>query len=183
MLNNGERLQTIIENILNYSRIESGKYQFINISFKLENSINGALDQLENTINKNRIVVHKNFEEYTVDAYGDGDAIKQVLINVLSNSIKFSEEDTNVYITIKDKGDKYSISVRDEGIGMAKEKIEQIFESFKQLEEGDTRKYGGVGLGLTVAQKILEYYGEKLHITSTLSEGTTIKFYVNKLIK
>lgn len=183
MLNNSERLQTIIENILNYSRIESGKYQFINVSFKLITSINGALEQLENTISKNRIRVHKDFEEYSSEAYGDGDAIKQVLINIISNSIKFSDEDSNIYIEIKDKGEKYTISIQDEGIGMEKEKIEQIFESFKQLEEGDTRKYGGVGLGLTVAQKILEYYGEKLIIKSKINEGTTISFYVNKLIR
>lgn len=183
MLNNSERLQTIIENILNYSRIESGKYQFINAKYNLVTFINSAIEHLENTIEKSRIRIIKDFSEYNSDAYGDGDAIKQVIINILSNSIKFSSEYSKVKITIKDDKNKYKVFIEDEGIGMERSKIDKIFESFRQIEEGDTRKYGGIGLGLTIAQKILDYYGEKLNIVSRINEGTVISFYINKAIQ
>ena len=179
-LNNTERLQDIMENILNYSRIESGKYRLYNKNYNMIFSLNEALEHLTNAIEKKRIKIVKEITNYNIKILGDRSAITQVFINILSNSIKFSKDDTKIQIKLIEKGEHYEIKIVDNGIGMSEDKIVNIFKEFNQLEGGDTRKYGGVGLGLTVAQKILEYYGATIKIKSRIGEGTEVSFELEK---
>ena len=179
-INNVERLQDIIENILSYSRIESGKYELINKNFNLIDCIDRAFEHLDGQIEKKNIKVMKVIENQESIIYGDKEAITQVFLNIISNSIKFSDNGGRIKVFIGASERDYDIVIEDEGVGMDSEKIKLIFESFKQLEEGNTRKYGGLGLGLTVAQRILEYYGKFLGIDSQPNEGTKIVFSLPK---
>ena len=179
-INNVERLQDIIENILSYSRIESGKYELINKNFNLVDCVDRAFEHLDGQIEKKNIKITKVVENPDSIIYGDKEAITQVFLNIVSNSIKFSEIGGRVKVFIGAGEKEYDVVIEDEGVGMDNEKIKLIFESFKQLEEGNTRKYGGLGLGLTVAQRILEYYGKTLSIESQANEGTKILFSLPK---
>lgn len=179
-INNVERLQDIIENILSYSRIESGKYELINKNFNLIDCIDRALEHLDGQIEKKNIKMLKVIENQDSIIYGDKEAITQVFLNIISNSIKFSETGGKIKVFIGSNEREYDIVIEDYGVGMDREKIKLIFESFKQLEEGNTRKYGGLGLGLTVAQRILEYYNKTLVIESSPNKGTKISFSLPK---
>ena len=111
----------------------------------------------------------------------DKEALKQIFVNIISNSLKFSKLDlVTIDIKIEEEEKKYRVTLKDNGLGMDKNKIEFLIKSFRQLDEGDTRKYSGVGLGLTVAEKILNYYGEKIYINSSLNKGTEVYFYLRK---
>lgn len=180
-LKNIERLQEIIENILNYSRIESGKYQIMNTILKIEEVFEEVFVRLENMIETKKIELIKEYSVKNAYVYGDKEALKQIFVNLISNSIKFSCE-VGVVITvgISQEENKYRISIKDNGVGMDRSKINQVLKSFRQLDEGNTRKYTGLGLGLTVADKILSYYGEKLYINSRKNEGTEVYFYFKK---
>ncbi len=175
-INNVERLQDIIENILSYSRIESGKYELINKNFNLIDCIDRAFEHLDGQIEKKNIKMMRVIENQESIIYGDKEAITQVFLNIISNSIKFSDIGGKIKVFIGANESDYDVTIEDYGVGMDREKIKLIFESFKQLEEGNTRKYGGLGLGLTVAQRILEYYNKSLAIDSSPNEGTKISF-------
>jgi signal transduction histidine kinase len=180
-LKNIERLQEIIENILNYSRIESGKYQILNTVLNVEEVLNDVFVRLDNMIETKKIEVVKEYSVENAYIYGDREALKQIFINLISNSIKFSDDSgVRIIIGISQEGEKYRISVKDDGVGMDRSQIEQVLKSFRQLDEGNTRRYRGLGLGLTVADKILAYYGEKLYINSKKKEGTEVYFYFKK---
>ena len=181
-LKNIERLQEIIENILNYSRIESGKYQILNTRVKIEEVMDESLLRLENVFEGRKVEINKN---YTVDGAFimiDKEALKQIFVNLISNAIKFSKDNSvTIYLGVElTEGNRYKITIKDNGVGMDRSKIDLVLQSFRQMEEGDTRKYSGVGLGLTVVEKILDYYGEKIHINSHLNKGTEVYFYFNK---
>lgn len=182
-ISNVERLQEIIENILNYSRIESGKYQMLNEKIFIEDVLDEALARMENIIETERVIIRKNFSTKGAEIYGDRDAVKQIFINLISNAIKFSKNSLIIDIKIGEEKEKYKISIKDNGVGMDKEKLEHVLQSFRQLEEGNTRKYRGLGLGLTVVDKILSYYDEKIYLLSKENEGTEVYFYIEKLKK
>lgn len=180
-LNNIERLQEIIENIISYSRIESGKYELLNTKLYLTDVIEEVLMRLENVIEEDRVIIRKNYKVEEPVIYGDQEAIKQIFVNLISNSLKFSKKDRLIIdITISEEEKKYKISLKDNGMGMAKDKVKEILKSFRQLEEGNTRKYRGLGLGLTVVDKILSTYNEKINIISEINNGTEVYFYFKK---
>lgn len=180
-ISNIERLQEIIENILNYSKIESGKYQMLNEKLYIEDVLDDALNRMENVIETEKVVIRKKFTQKGAEIYGDRDAIKQIFINLISNAIKFSKTNLVIETKIEEELERYKISIKDNGVGMDKEKVEHVIQSFRQLEEGNTRKYRGLGLGLTVVDKILSYYDEKIYISSKENEGTEVYFYLSKL--
>jgi len=180
-LKNIERLQEIIENVLNYSRIESGKYQMVNTSTNIQEVIEEVFQRLDNLFDTKPINIIQENITSDIFVYGDKEALKQIFLNLISNSIKFSsEKGVTITISISSHDDKYKINIKDNGVGMDKSKISQVLESFRQLDEGNTRRYRGLGLGLTVVEKILHYYGEKLYIQSKKDFGTEVYFYFKK---
>ncbi|BDU49794.1 sensor histidine kinase [Haliovirga abyssi] len=183
VLNNVERLQEMIENILNYSKLENGEYDFYNKEFNIKELVYNVSSTFENrVIRKNiNINIEMNLKDYLVD--GDKDVLGQVLKNIISNAVKFSYEGKEIKLIVTEKDDKIKLTVKDSGVGIEIEKIKNIYDDFRQLEEGYTRKHNGVGLGLTVVKKILEKYDEKLYIKSFKGIGTEVSFYIKKLKK
>ena len=180
-LRNIERLQEIIENILNYSRIESGKYQMLDTEVKVEEIMDESLSRLENLFEGKKVEIKKHYTENGAIVLIDKEALKQICVNLISNAIKFSKENkVSICLGIEDEKNRYKISIKDSGVGIDRSKIDLMLKSFRQFEEGDTRKYNGIGLGLTVAEKILDYYGEKIFINSNLNKGTEVYFYLKK---
>lgn len=181
-LKNIERLQEIIENILNYSRIESGKYQILNTRVKIEEVFEESLLRLENVFEGKKVEINKEYTAEGAFIMIDKEALKQIFINLISNAIKFCKDNNvTLHFAVEEASEnRYKIVIKDNGVGMDRSKIDMILKSFRQMEEGDTRKYSGIGLGLTVVEKILDYYGEKIYINSNLNRGTEVYFYFKK---
>lgn len=176
-------LLSLINDILDFSKIEAGKFFFEHVSFNLEDLIGEAVD----------IVSIKAFEKRLelicdcgpgapVQVWGDPLRLRQILINLLGNAIKFTAhgEVTISFArpesSILRDGKQFlpiSITVKDTGIGIPAEKLATIFESFTQADSSTTRKYGGTGLGLTISKNLAEMMGGTLTVQSTPGKGST----------
>ncbi len=175
----------VVNNILDISKIDAEKTLLSNNRFNLILFIKKLQSIFENTANLKKIDfgIEVNGE---ADIFLKGDEIKlsQVLINLIGNSIKFTDKGfTKLIITIhKDKEDadfiKLHFAVTDSGIGIHKKHQEKIFESFTQADENTTRKFGGTGLGITISEKILHLMKSKLNVESELGKGSTFWFEI-----
>lgn len=173
-----ENLLVIINDILDFSKIESGKLSIEKIDFDLHlliNSVNLILSNL--AANKGlflKINIDKNIPQYVK---GDPYRINQVLLNLVNNAIKFTENGgvtINVKLIEKDDRDiKIRIEVVDTGIGIAENVQQTIFESFSQAEKDTTRKFGGTGLGLSISKQLIELMEGKIGVTSVKDVGST----------
>ncbi len=182
-------LLEIINDILDFSKIEAGKLQIDHTLFKLD-------ELLEETID---ILTVKAFEKklemlYQVDPQlpsqflGDPVRIRQVMVNLLGNAIKFTQ-DGEIFISVHNEGPVYwkdskkminlSVSVKDTGIGISHEQLDKIFESFTQADNSTTRKYGGTGLGLTISKSLAELMGGYLSVTSEPGMGSDFTLHLS----
>ncbi|MBN2825682.1 MAG: response regulator [Campylobacterales bacterium] len=178
-----ENLLSIINNILDLSKIESNKIEIENIIFD-------AYEEFESAVETYAVgAAEKNIDlNFYMDPTigrqlkGDPTKIKEVVINLMSNAIKFTgyEGEINVEIVrTKQEGDlnsKITFSVEDNGIGMTKDQQGRIFEAFSQADASVTRKYGGTGLGLTISSQFVELMGGRLELTSEEDVGTKFFF-------
>jgi signal transduction histidine kinase/CheY-like chemotaxis protein len=177
-----ENLLGIINNILDYSKIEAKQMTLENIEFNL----NDVLYNLSNVVTmkaneKNIEFLFKLDPNLPTKFYGDPLRIGQILINIVSNAIKFTNEG-QVVLVIKTEMIQNALNlvfmVKDSGIGMSKEQIESIAKPFTQADSSFTRKYGGTGLGLTITNQLLKIMGGKLTIASTENVGSTFSVFV-----
>jgi signal transduction histidine kinase len=104
--------------------------------------------------------------------------LRQVLINLISNAIKFSDRRGSVYVSVKAASDGFRFAVRDEGIGIAADKLESVFGSFEQVHQPDQRKFGGTGLGLFISRSLVRKHGGEMWVESTLGAGATFRFHI-----
>jgi PAS domain S-box-containing protein len=178
-----ENLHSLINDILDYSKIEAGKIVFDEIDFNLEELIKNI-----GTIFTPRIE-EKNIQfELKVDSqipkYLCGDTVRlvQIIGNLLSNAIKFTEEGKiKLKLSLLTKQKEHAdvlFEVYDTGIGIAPEAFKQIFDSFTQVNNDTTRKYGGVGLGLAISKKLIEMQGGKIEVESEPGKGSKFSFYL-----
>ncbi len=177
--NCGEGLLTILNDILDLSKVESGAVEFE----KLPIDLHGLRNEVEFLFKE---VAKKNKNTLTVELKGDapfilGDEtrIKQILINLISNALKFTQNgDVDVLIEANRKGPmvETTFKVRDTGVGIAPENISKIFEVFSQSDSSTTRKFGGTGLGLTISQKLAHLMESEIICKSILNEGSVFSF-------
>ncbi|HEV3326009.1 MAG TPA: response regulator, partial [Puia sp.] len=179
----GYNLLGIINDILDYSKIEAGKLTLENTSFRLCQLVEDTVDSLAiKAFEKNLELICEIDPLLPAQVLGDPARIQQILINLLGNAIKFTEKG-EVVVSVKkgpaslgEDSKKYQpifISVKDTGIGIPTEKLSQIFESFTQADTTTTRKYGGTGLGLTIARNLAEMMGGCLDVQSESGKGST----------
>lgn len=181
--NSADHLLQILNNILDISKIESDEIELENIPFSLEKLIFDLKEfaQIKLIDKPTSFIINKNIEtQYML--MGDVLRLKQVLINLLSNALKFTEEGTiTLYInqlkSIEEKTILHFI-IKDTGIGMTPEQIKNLFIAFKQADSSISRKYGGTGLGLNISFKIVELMGGVLHCKSTPKKGTSFSFTI-----
>ena len=179
-------LLVIINDILDFSKIEAGKMEIEKIDFDLDMIINNlAATYKMSTENKGlyfRTNIDKNVPKNVI---GDPTRLNQILNNLLSNALKFTEFG-GITLTIKvlnqtDNSSELSFAVRDTGIGIPKEKQELIFSSFSQASSDTTRKYGGTGLGLTISKQLAKMQGGDILVTSEDGKGSTFELRINYL--
>jgi len=180
ILENTEGLLQIINDILDISKVESGKMELEQIPFDIHEILTSCRTLIMPKAVEKGIMLYF-YAEPSVDRLllGDTTRLRQVFVNLLSNAIKFTNTGTiKVLAEVRNKTDKsltMYFEVKDTGIGMTHEQIEKIFEPFMQAESGTMRKYGGTGLGLSITKNIIELMGGRLSVESTPGIGS--KFY------
>ncbi|MDD2879961.1 MAG: ATP-binding protein [Rhodoferax sp.] len=177
-----DALLTIINDVLDFSKIESGKMGIEPIEFSLEAMLGDTLKSMAlRTQQKGLKSLLQLAGDVPGRVLGDPGRLRQVLINLIGNAIKFTERgEIEVTVACQDGAPPGQVllyfSVRDTGIGIALDKFEAIFESFSQADTSTTRKYGGTGLGLTISTQLVALMGGKLQIQSEVGTGSTFHF-------
>ncbi|MBA3704590.1 MAG: response regulator [Bacteroidetes bacterium] len=177
----GENLLVIINDILDFSKMQSGKITLEQINFRLSQVISTLTEfMLPKSIEKSiklSMNIDKNISDYLI---GDPTRLNQILLNLISNAIKFTEKgEVKTSISLVSEDDKkleLKFSVTDTGIGIPREKFSAIFEEFTQATDDTTRKYGGSGLGLAIVKELVEMQGGKISVESTVGVGSTFSF-------
>lgn len=182
-------LLSIVNDILDYNKIEAGKISFEKIEMNLPEILHhiaaGAKHAAEEKGIAIKLKVDSDIKQYLC---GDPTRLSQVLHNLVGNAVKFTKEgEVMIEATVLDKNDQAAsilFSVKDTGIGIPKEKQQLIFERFTQADSSTSRSFGGTGLGLTITKKILELQGSKLQLTSEEGKGSvfffTLSFVLSK---
>lgn len=177
----GEYLLSLINNILDLNKLEASKVELEKMPFNLRKRIDGVLISLKKAAQTKNNKIHLEYDpSIPHEIIGDSLKLSQILINLISNSIKFTE-DGDIWVRVKatertpQKVVVY-FEVQDTGDGISKKKQNVIFESFSQGSLQINRKYGGTGLGLSIVKNLLELMGSKIHLESKLGEGSKFWF-------
>lgn len=178
-----ENLLVLLNDILDFTKIEAGKITFEEIDFNLSDLIgsikNSFLPKAEEKEISIRINIGNNIPKYIM---GDPARLAQVLNNLVSNAVKFTDAgnvDIKVLLIAQHKSEvDLKFEVADTGIGIAKDQLIRIFDSFTQASSDITRKYGGTGLGLAISKRLVEMQGGKLDVNSELGKGSIFHFYL-----
>jgi signal transduction histidine kinase/CheY-like chemotaxis protein len=173
-----DHLLTLINDILDYSKLEAGRLELDDAPFDVLHLVDDTMGLVADTARKRGITLSSLCENSVPNAaVGDSGRIAQVLLNLVSNAVKFTEAgEVFVRVTARPlSGERYelSIAVRDTGIGIEPDHLQTLFDSFKQAEASISRRYGGTGLGLAIAKQLCELMGGSLSVESTLGEGST----------
>lgn len=177
----GKNLLSIVNNILDYNKIEEGKIQFEHVLMDLPAIAHNIVAGLQSMADDKRILLHVHVDaRLTRKVKGDPTRTSQVITNLLHNAIKFTKEGS---VLLELRVDRISgrditvtVSVSDTGIGIQKEKWQVIFDRFTQADSSTSRKYGGTGLGLAICNKILQLQGVELKMKSELKKGSCFYF-------
>ena len=172
-----QTLLTIINDILDISKIEAGKMNIEYINFHSEEIYN-IIELFEEKPKEKKIDFKVNFINIPEYLYSDIHRIKQIISNLLSNAIKFTPENKKIETKVEYKDNKLYVEIKDEGIGILKEKLNTIFNAFSQADSSTTRKYGGTGLGLTISYKLVKLLGGELKVESELDKGSRFYFEI-----
>lgn len=174
----GQSLLTIINDILDYSKIESNQLQLEKASFSLTEVLDSITYDLDSLVSEKRIgfTVNKD-ESYNEYWMGDLVRVKQIILNLSSNAVKFTDKGSvkiNASSKVFEGKEAIYLEVVDSGIGMSKEVTEHIFERFTQADSSTTRKYGGTGLGMSITISLVKMMGGEIDIQSKQGLGTTV---------
>ena len=170
---NGRHLLTIINEILDITRIEAGKMPMQLSEFRINELVPEVMAELDPVITRSRLAVVQRLDENLPPVYSDRQKVKQIVVNLLSNALKFTHEgDVEIVTGVDAERRIASISVRDTGIGIAAENHERIFEDFRQVDDSPSRQYGGTGLGLAICRRLATALGGRITLESTLGRGS-----------
>lgn len=177
----GDYLLTFINDILQINKIEANKVELDPEDFNLKTKIENVIAALNNSAHNNNTQIHFEYEKDLPENYiGDQLKISQILINLLGNAIKFTQ-DGDIWVKVKHKTvnkNLYNLQfeIKDNGIGISQEKQNQMFESFSQGSIQINRKYGGTGLGLSIVKGLMKILNGKISLESQLGKGTSFFF-------
>lgn len=177
----GENLLVLINDILDFSKIEAGKIEIEEVDFNLKEMVNTIKSALQHKAKSKGLQLKLLLDEDIPDfVMGDPVRLGQVITNLCTNAVKFTEEGSVIIsaMVIKQTNKNLTIhfEVKDSGIGIAEDMLENIFESFTQASSDTTRKFGGTGLGLTITKRLLELMQSKIQVKSKPGEGSTFYF-------
>ena len=173
ILSSGRHLLSLINDILDLSKIEAGRMELELTTFDLPVALDNALTLVRERATRHGIRLDLAVDDRVGAVVGDERKIKQVILNLLSNAVKFTPEGGRVTVRALPAGDAVEVAVSDTGIGIAPEDREAIFEEFRLVGSDYARKREGTGLGLTLARKFVELHGGTIRVESKVGRGST----------
>ncbi|MCW3108380.1 MAG: response regulator [Segetibacter sp.] len=181
--NSGESLLAIINDILDFSKIEAGMMRIESNPFSLRGLLHSVETMFASRMQPKNLRLTVNVEKAIPDLLkGDAVRLTQIMVNLVNNSIKFTDSgEIKISVTavnIEDDSINISFSVKDTGIGIPPDKIDTIFERFQQADQDTTRKYGGTGLGLSIVKQLVELQNGTIHVSSVQNLGTEFVFTI-----
>jgi signal transduction histidine kinase len=176
ILTSGQHLLSLINEILDLSKVEAGRMELELATFDLPLAIDNARTFVRERATRHGINLDVDVDERLGDFVGDERKIKQILLNLLSNAVKFTPEGGRIGIRARQTEGAVEISVSDTGIGIALQDQPKIFEEFRQVGSDKTKKVEGTGLGLTLAKKFVELHGGRIWVESEVGKGSTFSF-------
>ncbi|MGN0317155.1 MAG: ATP-binding protein [Lachnospira sp.] len=171
-----ERLTKLTSNILTLNELDPKTVRLDKSTFDLNSIIRHTIETMEGNCKKKNIKFSLTFAGSQEMVVADKGKIEQVIYNLIDNAIKFSHENSYVYITVREKGDKAHISVKDTGSGIAKEDIDKIWNRFYKSDSSRGRDKKGSGLGLSITKEIIQAHNEQIDVISTVGVGTEFIF-------
>lgn len=181
--NSGDSLLTIINDILDFSKIESGKFELENENFDLRECVEGALDLMSTRAAEKQLDLLYDISDGVPGMLlGDTTRLRQVLVNLLSNALKFTEAgEVLLMVRYREMGEgktELEFAIRDTGMGIPPESVERLFQSFSQVDSSISRRFGGTGLGLVISRRLAELMGGRMWVESKVGEGATFSFTI-----
>jgi signal transduction histidine kinase/CheY-like chemotaxis protein/ligand-binding sensor domain-containing protein len=178
-----DALLNVVNDILDFSKIEAGKIELEEVAFSLTDCVEGALKTVAHRAKEKGIELLCDIAaEVPQTVSGDPGRLRQVLLNLVGNALKFTEEgEVGVLVVadaIEEKASILHFIVSDSGVGIASEKLETIFDSFSQADASTTRQFGGTGLGLTISRRLVQLMGGRVWVESELGAGSRFHFTV-----
>ncbi len=173
--NNALRLNTLLSDLIDISRIESGELKFSFRYFDVADLLHDVVQATEMRASQSNVTVHCSAPT-DVQVYGDRERISQVVTNLLENAVKYNVDGGNVYVDARPVEGGVRIGVRDTGLGISEEHLPRIFERFYRVDKDRSRAVGGTGLGLAIVKHILEAHHAPMSVQSEIGKGTEITF-------
>ena len=174
----GQALLTILNDVLDVSKIEAGKLEVEATLFNLEETVAGACNVFASLAESKRLSFQVATPEAVRGCYvGDPTRLRQILYNLISNSLKFTEKGS-VRLEVERSGDGLQFTVSDTGIGMTPDQTAKLFQAFAQADVSTTRKYGGTGLGLAICRDLAALMGGTITVSSVLSQGSVFTLWL-----
>jgi signal transduction histidine kinase len=179
--NSGKHLLDLINDILDLSKIESGEVNVFREIFSLNKAIQSCVAIVSERVKKNKLKLHVYISEGENLIYADERKMKQILLNLLTNAVKFTPEGGEIVLQAESTEAGIQVMVKDSGIGIDPKDQEKIFEEFKQVENNYTRKLEGTGLGLAIVKRLIDLQNGWLKLDSALGEGSSFTFFIPKV--
>lgn len=176
ILRNVEKLVSLIENLLDFSRLHRGTERLVFDRFDLIDCARTSIQVVQPVADNRGILVELAANADKVFIEGDKGKMGQVFNNLLSNAVKFNQSGGRVTIDVQQREDSVEVSVSDDGIGIPPEALDKVFMRFYQYDSSSTRKYGGTGIGLSIAQDIVRLHGGRITVTSEVGKGSVFRF-------
>ncbi|MBC2594115.1 PAS domain-containing protein [Ruficoccus amylovorans] len=179
----GEALLTIINDILDYSKIEAGRIELEKLPFSIADCISETLNLLAPKADRKGLELTYSISENVPHILiGDATRLKQVLVNLLGNAVKFTEQG-RVVVSVESEHlgnhlHQIRFTIRDTGIGIPRDRMDRLFDSFSQVDASTSRRYGGSGLGLAISKRLVRLMGGDISVLSEEGQGSTFSFHV-----
>jgi two-component system phosphate regulon sensor histidine kinase PhoR len=171
-----DQLTSLVDDLLDLSRIESGQKQPQKAQFNLIDLINDVVRDVKPLTKAHNIEIKTEFSLMNENIIADKAQIRQVLINLLQNAIKFNQAKGHVSISSRNLNEGIAISVQDTGFGIPSQDLPRIFERFYRVDKGRSRDMGGTGLGLSIVKHIVEAHKGSISVESQIGKGSTFTF-------
>ena len=182
IFDNSQKLLDMLNEVLDFSKIESGRFQLSSANFSLELLVRSTLAELQALALQKDLQLQIDFQLSDSEVCGDEAAIRRILINLISNAIKFTETG-NIVVRVADiEGDRILMTVKDTGIGIPAEHLLHIFEPFRQVDQTITRQQGGTGLGLAIIHALVEAMQGTIEVNSTVGEGSEFQIVLPRIM-
>jgi signal transduction histidine kinase len=175
ILESGRHLLSLINDILDLSKIEAGRMELELAEFSLPSAIDNTLTLVRERAQRREIRLARSIDPRVGNVSADERKVKQVLLNLLSNALKFTPEGGRIDVGVAVRDGMMEISVTDTGVGIAAEDLDTVFEEFRQVGTA-AKKVEGTGLGLAISRKFIELHGGRIRVTSTPGVGSTFAF-------